>query len=44
MIILSLVQMLNGFMDDFMDVRGCNSGCNDNYDNRNNFRIFTLER
>jgi hypothetical protein len=44
MITVFLVQMLNGFMDDFRAVRGYNSGCNNIYDSGNKFRIFTLER
>jgi hypothetical protein len=44
MIIVCLVQMLNGFMDDFRAVRGCNSDCNSSYDSDNSFRICTLER
>jgi hypothetical protein len=40
MIIVCLVQMPNGFMDDFRAVKGCNSS----YDSSNSFRICTLEK
>jgi hypothetical protein len=38
-----LVQMPNGFMDDFSVVKGCNNGCNKIYDSGNTFIIFTLK-
>ena len=43
MIIVCLVQITNGFMDDFRVVKGCNNGCNNSYDSGNNFIIFTLK-
>ena len=42
--IVFLVQIPNGFMDDFRAISGCTDGCNNNYDNGNNFGIFTLKR
>jgi hypothetical protein len=45
MIIVCIVQMFSGFMDDFFRVvRGCSNGCKNNYDNSNIFKICTQKR
>ena len=38
MIMVFLVQVPKGFMDEFGVVKGCNNGCNSSYDSGNTFQ------